>query len=84
MPFLVSNSVAPQETELVYTFDDLLNLILRLVDAFARGQRKTHAAIARLIVGTRQYEIAHAGESHECIRARAESDAQTAAAPTTP
>ena len=52
--------------------DDLSDPGERVAHALARGEREAEAAIARLVVGAGQHEVAEAGEPHEGLGLRSE------------
>src|SRR6202040_731842 len=54
-----------------------MNPALRLVQGLTPAQRHAEPAVARLIVGAGEHEIAQAGESHERVAHGAQLDAQT-------
>ena len=57
-------------------FDDLADRAQRFARRRAGGEREAEAAVARLVVGAGQHEVAHAGEAHERLLAAAEREPQ--------
>src|SRR5690606_22593466 len=60
-----------------HAFDDLLDVGLSFFDALAAGERKSHAAIPRQVVGAGEEKVAHACETGKGVRLGAERYAQT-------
>ena len=59
-----------------HAFDDLPDLGLRLGRRLAGRQQQAEAAVARLVVGAGQHEIAESGEAHERVAVGAERHAE--------
>src|SRR5438445_5264370 len=58
-------------------FDHLMNAARRVAYGLTPAQRHAEAAIAGLIVGASEHQIAEAGESHEGLAGGAELDPQS-------
>jgi hypothetical protein len=58
-------------------FDHLADLGQCLPGRRAASQSETEAAVARLVVGTGQYQVAKTGEAHEGVTAGAEGASET-------